>query len=158
MMAETKFLDIERVASPSGEIYLMRVVKKGRTVLGELRTYPGRGITVYFAHRKPEHTFKSLKAWAIDTETYAALRLRAVTHIGILVSNGDKYLIPYRDFADKDKGSVVLNYSEHVGAKGKLGAKQWYCPIANFAYVPAPREERETYEIERAKLKVRSRK
>lgn len=138
IMSATVFTDLISGVTPSGKAFKYRLVKKGRTTLGELRLVDDK--IIYFAYRKPSHLFKALNAWAIDCETIDQLKTRAVTHVGILVSNGDKYIISLRDFLDKDKGTQVLDFSKKVGENGKLGAKQYYCPIENFMFVSAPAE------------------
>jgi hypothetical protein len=119
--------------------YQAAKVKKGHALYGEIRKYPN-GTTIYWAFRKPDEVFVELDAWAVDTETVAVMKSRRVTHIGILVTNGDTYLTRIETMTDKDKGAVVLNYSAHRGARGKLGARQWYLPRSAFVQQLAPPE------------------
>ncbi|MFP3614742.1 hypothetical protein SB778_32170 [Paraburkholderia sp. SIMBA_050] len=147
-MAELKVKDWK--PSPCGK-YQAAKVKKGYNLYGEIRKYPN-GMTIYWAFRKPDEVFVELDAWAVDTETISVMKSRRVTHIGILVSNGDTYLTRLETMTDKDKGAVVLNYSAHRGARGKLGARQWYLPRSRFVQQLAPPET--TIEL----MKIRGRR
>jgi len=147
-MAELKVKDWK--PSPCGK-YQAAKVKKGYNLYGEIRKYPN-GMTIYWAFRKPDEVFVELDAWAVDTETISVMKSRRVTHIGILVSNGDTYLTRIETMTDKDKGAVVLNYSAHRGARGKLGARQWYLPRSQFVQQLAPPET--TIEL----MKIRGRR
>jgi hypothetical protein len=135
-MAELKIKDW--VPSTCGK-YQSAKVKKGHSLYGEIRRYPN-GMTIYWAFRKPDEIFVELDAWAVDTETISIMKSRRVTHVGILVTNGDQYLTRIETMTDKSKGAVVLNYSAHRGARGKLGARQWYLPRSAFAHTLAPPE------------------
>jgi hypothetical protein len=147
-MAELKVKDWK--PSPCGK-YQAAKVKKGYNLYGEIRKYPN-GMTIYWAFRKPDEVFVELDAWAVDTETISVMKSRRVTHIGILVSNGDTYLTRIETMTDKDKGAMVLNYSAHTGARGKLGARQWYLPRSQFVQQLAPPET--TIEL----MKIRGRR
>jgi len=136
-MAELRVKDFK--PSSCGK-YQVAKVKKGYSTYGELRKYPD-GMSIYWALRKPDEVFVELDAWAVDVETISVMKSRRVTHIGILVTNGDTYLTRIETMTDKDKGAVVLNYSKHTGARGKLGARQWYLPRAMFAQKLAPPED-----------------
>lgn len=107
-------------------------VKKGYSLYGEIRRYPG-GLTVYWAFRKPDEVFVEMDAWAFDTETVAMLKMRKVPLVGVEVSNGDRYLTRVEHIEDKDLGCKVLNYSGHISARGRYGARQWYVPRYLFA-------------------------
>jgi hypothetical protein len=135
-MAELKVKDWK--PSSCGKFQTAQV-KKGHNLYGEIRKYPN-GMSIYWAFRKPDEVFVELDAWAVDTETISVMKSRRVTHIGILVSNGDQYLTRIETMTDKDKGAVVLNYSKHKGARGKFGARQWYLPRSQFVQQLAPPE------------------
>jgi hypothetical protein len=118
-------------------------VKKGHALYGEIRKYR-TGAVIYFAKRHPDEVFLELDAWAVDCETIRMLKAYRVQFIGILVTNGDLYLTHAESFEDRALGAVVLNYEAHrgtsPGAKGKLGARQWYLPRYAFAKRVAPPE------------------
>jgi hypothetical protein len=147
-MAELKVKDWK--PSPCGRFKFARV-KKAYATFGEIRKYTS-GLTIYWAFRKPDEVFAELDAWAIDIETLAVMKSRAVTHIGVLVTNGDTYLTRIETMFDKDRGAVVLNYSKHMGARGKVGARQWYLPRAAFVQTISPPES--TIEL----MKIRGRR
>ncbi|CAG9229139.1 hypothetical protein [Burkholderia vietnamiensis] len=137
MAGETKVKDY--VPSPCGT-YQAAKVKKGRALFGEIRKYPN-GTTIYWAFRKPDEVFLELDAWAIDTETIRVVKSKGCTHVGVLVTNGDRYLTTIERMTDKNAGAVVLNYSNHVGQRGKVGARQWYLPRSQFIQSLAPAEQ-----------------
>jgi len=135
-MAELRVKDWK--PSPCGRFQCAKV-KKGHNLYGEIRKYPN-GMIIYWAFRKPDEVFVEIDAWAVDTETISVMKSRRVTHIGILVTNGDQYLTRIETMTDKTKGACVLNYSAHRGARGKFGARQWYLPRSQFVVQLAPPE------------------
>lgn len=145
---------------PSG-LWATRAVKRQRKFYGEIRSYKRVKMSVYFAHRRTDEEFRELEAWAFDVETISAIKCYGVTHVGVLVEDGRRYLLPIELVgpAGKDMGVVVLDYSKTVGtaprAKGKLGARQYYVPMRLFVSVIPPIEEREESLIERMHLSAR---
>lgn len=105
--------------------YEYKVVRRRRYKYGELRKYRS-GRVVYWAIRKEDESVYRENAWAIDFSTFQMLRIMNVKNIGILVDNGDKWIIDYEDF---DKHKIRWDYSTQVGtlasSKGKMGALQW---------------------------------
>jgi hypothetical protein len=159
-MADTKIGEAK--PDPSG-LWTSRVVRRDRKFYGEIRSYKRVKLAVYWAHRRTDEEFRELEAWAVDVDTIAALKSYAVTHVGILVEDGRRYLAPISLFgpAGKDVGVQVLDYSKAKGrapgAKGKFGALQYYVPIALFkAHIP-PIETREETLLERMRISARKR-
>lgn len=150
-MAETKVG--EPKPDPSG-LWTSRTVKRNRCFYGEIRSYKRRRINVYWAHRRTDEFFFADQSWAVDVDTINAIKAFGVSHVGILVEDGTKLLARIELFGPlgKEKGVQVRNYSNHKGAKGKLGALQYYVPEALFAIKRPPLDERELALIERMRL------
>jgi hypothetical protein len=138
-------IDYEAKVGPG---YTYKRVRFKRKNYGEIRTYDrdGKKLNIYWAKRKTDEKFHADESWAVDVDTVAALRPYNIAFIGILVEDGTKLLAPASLFShspeSKDKGVVIRNYSKHIGAKGKLGALQYYVPERLFAIAKPPEEER----------------
>lgn len=99
---------------------------------GELRLYQG-GDRIYWATRNADEVFLEYDAWAIDRATIGMLRSYRPRLLGVLVSNGDRYTLPFEFFLASDDdakkaGVIFLNYAKHIGRNGFFGANQWYVP------------------------------
>jgi len=142
-----------------GASWMSRRVTRDRKFYGELRSYK-RGIlasdkplVVYWAVRRTDEFFHADQSWAVDVDTVNAIKAYGAQFIGIEVEDGTKLLAPIGLFSHtpeaKAAGVVVRNYAAHKGAKGKLGALQYYVPEKLFAIKRPPLEEREEALIER---------
>ena len=123
--------------------YVYKNVRIGRKKYGELRKYKS-GRVVYWAIRQGSEIVYKENAWAIDMSTFSMLRCLGSPDIGILVDNGDKWIISFENF---DKHKIKWDYSDHVGksigAKGKLGALQWIVKLNYFLYKKGKPEDME---------------
>lgn len=133
--------------------YTAQRVVFGRERRGELRRYKtGTRPVVYFAHRRPDEVFRADTSWAIDVSTVTWLRMWGTTHIGVLVTDGTKMLLPVRYFDTSkplERGIHILDYSTKTGkapgAAGKKGALQFYVPETAWAlHRPTVEERTET--------------
>lgn len=138
-------------------LYTSRVVKRDRKFYGEIRSYRGGRLNIYWAHRRTDEYFRVDESWAIDVDTVTTVKAYGVTHIGVLVEDGTRLLAPIAIFgpAGKAQGVTCRNYSKHVGAKGKLGALQWYVPERLFVVHRPPEDRREETLLERMAIKGR---
>lgn len=111
--------------------------KKGRRIIGELRTYPD-GTLIYFARRKQSEINKDgrltisdairdgVAGWSFDDETMFRVRSKVIPFVGVLVSDtGDTYLTRAEAFfamgeakrwrmqADRKNGAVLRTLPLH---------------------------------------------
>lgn len=132
--------------------YTVRRVVFGRDRRGELRKYKakvgGKPLIVYFADRRPDELFRADTSWAIDVSTVTWLKMWGCTHIGVSVTDGTKMLLPAQTFSLKPlpPGIEIRNYSTRTGAapgaKGKVGALQFYVQEKVWSLHRPPVEER----------------
>lgn len=148
-----------RIGEPKPDpmgMWTSRRVTRDRKFYGWIRSYKGGRLNVYWAQRRTDEFFFADQTWAVDVDTVNELRKYAVTHIGIEVEDGTKLLAPITLFStsedSKAKGVVIRNYEKHKGAKGRLGALQFYVPEKLFAIKRPPAEVREVAMVGRMHL------
>lgn len=116
--------------------YKFKTLKKGRALFGEFRQYPD-GKTVYFAARlHGEQVYTRQGAWALDRALDFFLNMLKPQFIGVAISKNVKtrsitprnvavyYLMRLEDYF-KHRREEVWDWSDHSGAKGKRGSRQW---------------------------------
>lgn len=129
--------------------YTLRPLKRRSRIYGHIwQPLKPTGRLVYWAVRRDDQRFFKDNSWAIDKETIDLLRTELVTHVGILLADGTSYLTEMKTFGSwgRANGVVDRDYSTHVGkaegAKGQLGANQWYVPMELWEKSEPPEEER----------------
>ena len=110
---------------------------------GEFRKYKN-GIVIYWAKREPWEVVRKRNAWAIDKATFSLMPVFCAKLIGVMVTNGDRYLMRCEDFA---RLAETWDYNDHIGespgAKGRLGAIQWTVPLPEWKQRPGLENEAE---------------
>jgi hypothetical protein len=155
---------------PSG-LYTERSIKRGygrsRRKFGVIQSFvkkrEGQVITIAWIFRRTDQLFVSDKTWAVETSTLEALSPYGVSHIGILVEDGEKLLIRKSDLQKKEireaKGIVLRDFSDAKGAapgaEGKVGMRQYHIPVAAFARLVPPRDESEAARMKLIYMKGR---
>lgn len=148
-----------------------RTVKRGfgrsRRKYGEIHSYYkrpyGKPLTVFWAFRRTDQLFVSDNTWAIETATLEALSPYAVTHIGLIVEDGQRLLIRKDDLTNKErreaKGIQLVNWVGHKGnapgAEGKSGQRQYHVPVAAWARIVPPQDVSDEAKLKLIRIKGR---
>ena len=118
-----------------GESYLYKNVRLKRAKVGEIRKHPD-GKIIFWMERKAEELVFIKSEWNISKYIMALLRCTGCTHIGIAVSNGDRWEISYENF-EKNRFDLP--------EKGKFGVSNWFVKLDLWSFTKGAPED-----IERA--------
>ena len=120
-----------------GDTFITEKVKKGHVLFGEIRKSTINNSRVFWLLKKPDDIYLPENAWAYDSGLLTFLKSKKIDLIGVLVSNGDKYLTRMALFDDEQK---FKRPARTPGRQSKFGPHQKALPIPYFSCDIAPPE------------------
>jgi hypothetical protein len=78
----------------AGGHWTTRLVKRDRRLVGEIRSYRARKLTIYWAHRSTGDFQRVDESWMIEADTLSVVRAYGISHVGVLVEDGTRLLAP----------------------------------------------------------------
>jgi hypothetical protein len=136
--------------------HTVRMVRRHRRKAGEIHSFKGLRLNIYWMPRRTDEYIRADESWAIPAETISAIRAYGVTHVGMLIEDGTRMLIHMDAFgqAGKDKGVTYKSHGKHPFT----GGMHWHIPERLFAVKRPPEDMREESLTERMRIPGTSRR